>query len=699
MHAMRHSIEPRQDTMSDKKKILLAYIGDEQGSWGNIAFTRPAHYYIMPGILYCGQALRNDPEIAGRCEISCRFFNRNVQSIDAIAESIRAGAYDLVGFSSYCWNIGDNLSLARTLRQVNPSARIILGGPEAAMRTPEECDAFFTANGYIDSLVFGEAERRIASVVKALLFDDRAALATVKGAAFSPRFGRQPSCEIDYVLNPTDIPSIYPFEYDIPRSRECGLAMVYETGRGCPFRCIYCRFGHRNHKPYRFDIDRVRDELIWLFGRGIDCVHFADAVFDLDPSYAKEVMRIIDRHNISSSIFFYCSFARLDEELAEMFSKSQCQIGVGVQSANPDVLRAIRRSLSPGLFSRIGGILEKHSVNFYTDLIFGLPGDSPESFRRSFEQTLGLKPSFVMLFPLTLIKGTPLGDRPEAFGVRRFDAAQVKTLDLMCDISYENIGLGGGFSIRDLVEFDDIALTLFYFYNRFPYALGHLGKRAAGDRYRLYRDIGRRTKEFLRRVGRTASNTDFIEGFADEIFAIFAALCESYGAGPRERTAFHELFKLDIIRILILGSPLREKIFRAASGGRAENPAAQTTHSVPSCRALVKTHGKILTLPYRLCDLLNLERLGETIQHTAQTVYMHAPFGHWNATVAPVSAVERFLIEFIPSDRAVGCGRIIQAAQKHFCGRSAGDAAVEAETLIDTLLHLARRDIVALYSA
>ncbi len=681
---------------SAKLQILFVYLGDEQGSWGTICYSRPWHYYIMPGILYCAQALRNDPEIAGRCDISCRHFNRTAQDTDRIGNEILDGGYHLLGFSCYCWNIDDNLRIARALKEKSPGVRIMFGGPEVFKKNQGEVDAFFGDNPFVDALAFGESERKIAALVKALLFGETSPTAGTKGYAFAAASKLGADFEVEYVDCAADVPGVYPFAFDIPRTKDCGLAMVYETGRGCPYRCIYCQFGHRNHKPFRFDLKRVQSELTWLFEQRIDCIHFADAVFDLDAAYAKSVLRIVLEQNIATSTFFYCSFFGLDDELADLFSKTQCQIGVGIQSTNPSVLHEIKRALSPRLFDDILDTLARHPINFYTDLIFGLPGDSLDSFRRSLDQTLGLKPAFVMPFPLTLIKGTPLGDTPERYGVQRFETSKVRQLDLMCDIQYDNIGLYREFSLDDLERFDDVALALFYFYNRFPYSLSYLQARAAMGPFELYQAIGGRTKAFLRHVGRKASNTEFIDGFQDEIFAIFAEISKREGAGERERNAFNDLFKLDIFRILVLNSPLREKIFRNSLTLRPTRAESVADDSEKQRRVVKKTHGKTITTAFRLSDLVRLAELRASIEPCTDSVFVHAPFENYGSSERTVTQLEQFLIEIIPADRGVRTKSVMQSAQRQFAGRGRAPQADEKQVK-EALELLAKEDIILIY--
>jgi len=643
-----------------KQKIILVYIGNEQGSWGAISYPKPAHYYVMPGILYCAKVLESDSWINENFEIHCHYFNSTVQTHAEMLSDILACNADCVGFSVYCWNVAFSLALIREIKKSAPKTRIIAGGPELSMKKSEECMDFFGHNPDIDLLVFGEAETKLPALIAAL-FDKTALPAHLTGYSFSPTIGGAGEFTKGYTLDPSDIPSIYPFTVNIKRSDSCGLAMVYETGRGCPYKCIYCHFSHRNHKPYRYDITRVERELQWLFEQNFDCIHFADAVFDLDISYAKAILVVCKKYNNATSLFFYCSFYKMDEELAALFCESQAQICVGIQSTNHDVLAKINRALSPRLFSDIKDILAKYPINFYVDLIFGLPNDSMESFKTSVADSLKLSPSFIMVFPLTLIKGTPLEINAHAYGMHALENDSMNVLDLKCEIEYKNIALYKAFSLDDLVEFDDIALALFYFYTRFRKSLDYLEKRCDSDTGALYRRIGQKTKSFLQTRGIVATNTNFIEGFEDQIKAIFLSEASMAGALAREIAAFEEIFKLDIYRILMMNSPNRQKLFK---NGKTLRQA--TIPITPQTRIVRIAPGKAIQIPFLLTDLLSLAGIRDSIPQKGDTVFVCAPFTRWEVLLFSISLLEKFLLDAIPTDRAVKFGQLMQSVLRGF---------------------------------
>lgn len=675
----------------NKKRVLFLYTGQEQGSWGTIAYSRPAHYYIMPGILYCVSALKSDQFLAERCDLHYRYFNRTVETLESIAAALAAEHWDLVGFSTYCWNVKDHTTLARQIKAASPGTQILFGGPEVSLENAGAADVFFTSHPFVDGVVLGDAEKKLPALVRALLFADSGPenLDAVHGYAI-PRIAAD--FEVDAATDLSTVPSIYPFDMAIRHSPTSGLAMVYETGRGCPNRCIFCKFGHRSTKAIRIAVDRVERELQWLFSQNIACVHVADAVFDQQLEYAKQVCRLILKNNSRTSLFFYCSLVKVDDELASLYAATQSQICVGVQSTNAAVLRILRRAHNPELFTRTAALLARHGVNFYIDLIFGLPGDTVESFMASFNQVVALRPAFVMLFPLALIKGTELADHADHYGMVPYRAEQLDPLDLRCDISYEHVALYREFGLADLEAFDAVALTVFYFYNRFHCCVSYLVDRCGLSPFELFRKIGEGTKAHLLATGMHVTNTTAMQGFEDTLFAIFRDLLGAVAVAEQELHAFKDLFHYDILRVVLLNAPHRERVFNALACKHIVAQGELSAWEDPAVRAVRSTYGKIVTLAYELPDLLDLASLQGGITPRPSCVFIHAPFASWDVRQRPVTPLERFLVEYIPEDRGVRVSVVLQAALRQFKSDKLDASAVRA-----ALLQLVQGGIVALY--
>ena len=649
-----------------KKKLLLIYIGNEQGSWGNIAFPKPSHFYVMPGILYCGAVLKADSSINELLDIKTLYFNATVESREEMISLVRAENPSLVGFSTFCWNRDIVLYCCKYLKQVTPNLPVMLGGPEMSMEKREETDLFFLQNPCIDMVVFGEAEKKIASLAMSLISNDQEKLSGVTGFACSSNYFNG-YCDFSQMstTNLEEIPSPYPSDIRVKRSDQCGLAMVYETTRGCPYRCIYCRFGHKRKKIHSLQLIRVEQELSWLIDQEFDCIHFADPVFDLEPRRAVHILQFLRDKNKRSSLFFYCSFHNLDHELARLFEETQCQIGVGVQSTNHEVLKTIQRTIPANLLQEKKKILNNYKINFYTDLIFGLPNDNLESFYKSLNEMIALRPSFLMLFPLTLIKGTPLEQQASLFGMKGVGDKDLKNHNLLCDIEYHNISLYETFSSNDLQVFDDIAITCFYLYTRFRYSLMHLEKRTQNPA-QIYHRIGALIKEYLISIERTPSNTENIEGFQDEIQRIFHFVLDNIGAGKTEKEAFDELFRLDIYRVILLSAPQRIKIFTQGYSVRIGKENDENIKEEKN--VILAAHGKIIRIRYNPESLEMLHVLRENIVASAESVYLFSAFEKWDTSLLNVNQLLEVLLNNVSANRPVSLSKLVSTLKQRLKG-------------------------------
>ena len=168
---------------------------------------------------------------------------------------------DLVGFSTYVWNGRISLEIARRLKALKPGIVIVFGGPHV----PDQPEAFLRANPQIDLAVHNEGERTFLKLLEA--WPDRDAWAALAGVSMVKADG--------YVrAQPQHRPRARPRRdpVAVPRGRvrrrswppipnESWIGL-WETNRGCPFRCTFCDWGSATAaKVTKFGEER-------LFARG-----------------------------------------------------------------------------------------------------------------------------------------------------------------------------------------------------------------------------------------------------------------------------------------------------------------------------------------------------------------------------------------------------------------------------------------------
>src|SRR5262249_34858377 len=155
--------------------------------------------------------------------------------------------------------------LARQVKADNPGCLVVAGGPDPAYKDA----GFFRDHPYIDVVVVNDGEIPFTRILDAL-HEDPARLCTIPGLYVPDGETRVP-----LGTGPPQVPQVFDHSPYLDQSaylerlveaRGPGVfAAVWETNRGCPYRCSFCDWGSNTmSRVRRFDMRRVRAEAEWL---------------------------------------------------------------------------------------------------------------------------------------------------------------------------------------------------------------------------------------------------------------------------------------------------------------------------------------------------------------------------------------------------------------------------------------------------
>ena len=300
-----------------------------------------------------------------------------------------------IGFSMYVWNRSACLEMADELRKLLPSALIFAGGPEATADP-----AGVLKDGALDFVIVGEGEAPFAALCRQLIGGRE--LSGIPGVILS---GETPCPQIPPIANLDLIPS--PYLNGVLDTRNY-TGILWQLARGCSFACDFCFDARDNHGVRRFSQERVEAELRHFAAAGVSQIFVLDSTFNQDAKRAKQILRLIRK--IASQIHFHFEVRSefIDREMAESFARITCSLQIGLQSADPLVLKQVGRSFNRDDFSRRIGLLNDSGAVFGFDLIYGLPGDTLNGFCNSLDYALSLYPNHLDIFPLAVLPGTRL---------------------------------------------------------------------------------------------------------------------------------------------------------------------------------------------------------------------------------------------------------------------------------------------------
>lgn len=330
---------------------------------------------------------------------------------DEVARGILATAPDIVALSCYVWNITTFMAACRLIKAQQPEALIVLGGPEVG----PVAEAVLTVHRSADIIVKSEGETPFAEIVRAV--EAGTPLDAVKGICFRRGSHIADTGEAPILMDLNTLPSPHQPAYaNYDRRIVC-----IETQRGCVFRCTFCfynkDFSIRNR---RFDLDRVTREIRRWIDHDVREIYLMDPIFNLKADRAKAICRFIIAHNhrrVKIHAEVWAEF--IDDELARLMREANFQdLEVGLQTTDETALAAVERRLRMGAFLDGIGHLKRHHLRFELQLIFGLPGETLASFRRSLNFAAALDPPSLSVFPLMVLPGTELWRKAQALDLR-----------------------------------------------------------------------------------------------------------------------------------------------------------------------------------------------------------------------------------------------------------------------------------------
>ena len=292
---------------------------------------------------------------------------------------------DVVAFSCYIWSGEMVQDFARAIKQINPHIKIILGGVEVHQD-------LLTEN--VDFIVNGEGEVAFKEIIDYLKgerkFED------------IHNINNHKTIEIE---NLDDLP--FPYKYADKKDHK---VVRIETSRGCLFHCNFCHYAQG--KLRNFSLEYLNENLQYLFHnfqfRNLTLI---DANFNSDKNRMFAVLDMIEKfyqekalqdvvpqdvrlQNVfpqdvhhQDELHVHCEFRPelLDKDIIKKLETYSFNLAVelGFQSSDEEVLKLANRPTNLEKVKEVLALLNKSTIKYKIDLMYGLPGDNFYKFLNS----------------------------------------------------------------------------------------------------------------------------------------------------------------------------------------------------------------------------------------------------------------------------------------------------------------------------
>jgi len=398
----------------------------------------------------------------------CEVYKNVNENYEKLLSDILSYDFNKLLISVYIFNVETVRKIIKDIKERRPDTVIIAGGPEV------------TEDFFADHIVIGEGEKALFSLL------NEGGGRVIYGDPFK---------SLD------DIPS----PYTDKRLKDSLNKMVYyESSRGCPFRCAYCMAGLTSGVRC-FSLERVFFDLRNIVKSGAKIVKFTDRTFNANTERTEAILNFIKDNFTGSGTCFHFEvggdlFKESTIELLNKMPAGLIQMEAGVQTLNVESLKAVNRTFSEDKFFRnIEKIIKAENIHMHLDLIAGLPYETIETFRESFNKVFSLRPHMLQLGFLKFLKGTPIRESYKA------EYGQIAPYEVISTPTM---------SIEDFKELKKIDFVVDRVYNsgKFHYTLSYLLKDCVSA-YGLFLKISRHFE--VLNISKNAHEDEITKGLID----------------------------------------------------------------------------------------------------------------------------------------------------------------------------------------
>lgn len=294
-------------------------------------------------------------------------------------------SYDLVGLTCMSHQASRAYQIADEFRR--RGVPVVLGGFHATL-APDE------ALQHADAVVVGEAE----GVWEKVLTD----------AASGSLQGRYVSMKL------SDLKGLPIPRYDLIDLKRYRIPnLPAQTTRGCPYACSYCEVTQVYGAKFRYrPPEEVVEEVRTLMRLGKrKFVYFVDDIFNAHRKHAFAVMEGLRPLKVSWTCLCTANVGD-DAEMLDLMRASGClHINIGMESVSPESLKSVNKKQNHAdKYAEQFAAIRKRGIEFSLNVMFGLDGDTTDSFDATVDRLIGYKAPMSFMFILSPRVGLKIRD-------------------------------------------------------------------------------------------------------------------------------------------------------------------------------------------------------------------------------------------------------------------------------------------------
>ena len=235
---------------------------------------------------------------------------------------------------------------------------------------------------------------------------------------------------------------------------------IFIPHAGCPHQCVFCNqktISGQKTAAVEGAKEQINKWLKWVKPSAENEAAFYGGSFTgLDLVLQKELLALTDElldRKVIGSVRLSTRPDYIDEERLELLRAHGVKlVELGVQSLDDSVLKAAERGHTAKQVTEAVALLKSYGFKVGVQLMVGMPGQDFASVKATVEQVLALQPDIARIYPLLVIKGTPLA---KSYEVGEFEPLTLEEAVRQAAYVYQHLFEAGVKIIRVGLQPDD----------------------------------------------------------------------------------------------------------------------------------------------------------------------------------------------------------------------------------------------------
>jgi magnesium-protoporphyrin IX monomethyl ester (oxidative) cyclase len=330
--------------------------------------------------------------------------------IEANAEAVLATDPELVGFSATTAGFMDAVDIAACIKRRRPAVRVIIGGVHVSAIGGPLLERF----PEIDYLCMGEGEGALLDLAEGRPLHDIASLVYREGDRVIANPRRDRIRNLDELPFPAyEKLTGFPHGYHPPLfvyEQRFGTSMI--TSRGCPYTCSFCdrtvfeRLYKTNSAQYVYEhMKHLRDRY------GIHHINFYDDLFTAHRKRVTELCQLLIEQPLGMQFNCAIRTGHTSDEMLRLLKRAGAlMVSMGIESADPAMMERHKAGVDLAAVKQTVEQIHAAGLRAKGLFIFGLPGETPETFKATSDFILSLDLDEMNMTKFSPMYGAPIWD-------------------------------------------------------------------------------------------------------------------------------------------------------------------------------------------------------------------------------------------------------------------------------------------------